>query len=131
VENTPVNPWPWSLELGFNQAQLVEDHTCTLYMSGQTAVDGDGIPRHEGDLAGQINLALDNLETVLASAGMTLAEVVRLNIYTTDVDGLIENFDILKSRFAEAGATPPGSLLGVARLAFPELLVEFEATAAA
>jgi enamine deaminase RidA (YjgF/YER057c/UK114 family) len=126
-----VNPWPWSLELGFNQAQLVEEHTCTLYLAGQTAVDEHGHPQHKGNMAGQIELALDNLESVLASAAMTLENLVRLNIYTTDIDQLITHYEVIRSRFEEAGAAPPGTLLGVARLGFPELLVEFEGTAVA
>jgi enamine deaminase RidA (YjgF/YER057c/UK114 family) len=126
-----VNPWPWSLELGFNQAQLVEDHTCTLYISGQTAVDEEGRPQHKANMSAQITLALDNLESVLASAGMNLTNLVRLNIYTTDMDQLITHYAVIRDRFEESDAAPPGTLLGVTRLAFPDLMVEFEATAVA
>jgi enamine deaminase RidA (YjgF/YER057c/UK114 family) len=41
-------------------------------------------------MAKQLELALDNLEAVLAGADMTLANVVRLNAYTTDVDELFK-----------------------------------------
>ena len=75
---------------------------------------------------------MDNLEAVLAGAAMTFANVVRLNIYTTDVDAFIANGGgALGERTAAAGVAPPGTLLGVARLAFPELMVELEATAVA
>jgi hypothetical protein len=47
------------------------------------------------------------------------------------MDQLIAHYDVIKARFEEAGAAPPGTLLGVARLGFPELLVEFEGTAVA
>jgi enamine deaminase RidA (YjgF/YER057c/UK114 family) len=57
--------------------------------------------------------------------------VVRLNIYTTDVDALLENFAVMGERLGAAQVMPPGTLLGVSRLAFPELLVELEATAVA
>lgn len=80
-------------------------------------------------MAVQIELSLANLETVLAEANMTLADVVRLNSYTTDVDQLLANYDLITERFTAAGVSPPGSLLGVQRLAFPELHVELEATA--
>jgi enamine deaminase RidA (YjgF/YER057c/UK114 family) len=76
-------------------------------------------------------LAVDNVEAVLRDAGMTLANVVRLNIYTTDVDAYLANDGPLSERTRAAGVAPPGTLLGVARLAFPELLVEMEATAVA
>jgi enamine deaminase RidA (YjgF/YER057c/UK114 family) len=68
---------------------------------------------------------------VLQAAGFTLADVVRLNIYTTDVDRMLEAFDVLVSRMGGAGGRQASTLLGVTRLAFPENMVELEATAAA
>ena len=130
MNRTPVNPWPWSLEMGFNQAEVIEGHSRELVISGQTAMTGDGQP-HGGDMAAQIGLSLDNLEAVLGGAGMDLSNVIRLNIYTTDVDALFEQYGVLVERLSAAGVAPPGTLLGVSRLAFPELLVELEATAAA
>jgi enamine deaminase RidA (YjgF/YER057c/UK114 family) len=62
---------------------------------------------------------------------MGLEHLVRLNIYTTDVDRLFESYGVLAARTGAAQVAPPGTLLGVARLAFPELLVELEATAVA
>lgn len=129
MQRTPVNPWPWSLDYGFNQAEMVEGATRELYLSGQAAMGPDGQPMHAGDMAAQLTLSLDNLEAVLAEAGMSLSDVVRLNIYTTDVDALFANYGIIAERTGTAGVAPPGTLLGVARLAFPEMMVELEATA--
>jgi enamine deaminase RidA (YjgF/YER057c/UK114 family) len=126
-----VNPWHWSLNFGFNQAELVEGHTKELICSGQTSVDGDGTPQHADDMGAQVRLALDNLEAVLNEAGMTFANVVRLNIYTTDVDSFLQHFGAIAERGGAAGVKPASTLLGVARLAFPELMVELEATAMA
>jgi enamine deaminase RidA (YjgF/YER057c/UK114 family) len=86
---------------------------------------------HPGDMVAQGELALDNLETVLTQAGMTLANVVRLNYYTTDVDAFFAAAEQLGPRLAAAGCRPASTLLGVTRLAFPELLIEIEATAVA
>jgi enamine deaminase RidA (YjgF/YER057c/UK114 family) len=97
VDRTSVNPWPWSTKLGFDQAQLVEGRRRELVCSIQDAVDTDGNSQHPGDIAAQLRLALDNLEAVLAEGGMTLANVVRLNIYTTDVDTLLQHFGISRS----------------------------------
>lgn len=77
----------------------------------------------------QIALAIDNLETVLREAGFGLADVVRLNYYTTDMDAFLQAGDVLGSRLS--GAQVSSTVLGVTRLAFPELLVEIEATAVA
>jgi enamine deaminase RidA (YjgF/YER057c/UK114 family) len=129
VERTPVNPWQWSLGMGFSQAELVQGHSKVLVCSGQTSVDADGAPQHVGDMAAQLGLALDNLEAVLTQAGMTFANVVRLNVYTTDIDAFFASYGALVER--AAGNTPASTLLGVARLAFPELMVELEATAMA
>jgi enamine deaminase RidA (YjgF/YER057c/UK114 family) len=131
MERTAVNPWQWSVAMGFNQGEVVTGHTRTLFCSGQTSVDADGAPQHAGDMAAQISLALDNLESVLEQAGMGLGNVVRLNIYTTDVDSLFEHYGVLAARMGAAEVTPPGTLLGVARLAYPDLMVELEATAVA
>ncbi|MEV6331054.1 RidA family protein [Streptomyces sp. NPDC051909] len=131
MERTAINPVNWSVDLGFNQAELVSGHTRTLYISGQTATGPDGKPRHEGDMAGQLALSIANLESVLAEAGMTLANLVRLNVYTTDVDALFPHYGLLAGRLAAAGVAPASTMLGVTRLAVPGLLVELEGTAVA
>jgi enamine deaminase RidA (YjgF/YER057c/UK114 family) len=131
VERTAINPWTWSEQFGFNQGEVVEGGQRVLFCAGQTSVDADGNPQHPGDMKAQVALAADNVEAVLRDAGMTIANVIRLNIYTTDVDALLANEEPLSERMRAAGVAPPGTLLGVARLAFPELLVELEATAVA
>ena len=131
MERTAVNPVTWSVERGFNQGEVVSGHTRTLYCSGQTAMGADGTPRHEGDLAAQLALSLDNLEAVLAAAGMGLADLVRLTVYTTDVDLLLRHYGVLATRRAAATVAPPTSMLGVTRLAVPGQLVELEGTAVA
>jgi enamine deaminase RidA (YjgF/YER057c/UK114 family) len=128
MKRAPINPWTWSVRFGFDQAELIEGHRRELVCSGQTAVDADGKPQHPGDMAAQLDLALSNLEAVLAGADMTFANVVRLNVYTTDVDAFLEHFATLTDRLADAGRVA-STLLGVTRLAFPQLLVEIEATA--
>jgi len=131
VERTAVNPWTWSVELGYNQGEVVSGHTRTLYCAEQTAMSGDGKPQHAGDMAGQLALSLDNLEAVLGEAGMSLANLVRLNVYTTDVDLLFPHYGVLASRLGAAGVAPATTMLGVTRLAIPDLMVELEGTAVA
>jgi len=58
-----------------------------------------------------------------------LAHVVRLNYFTTDVDALMRVLHLVGERLDQAGCRPASTLLGVGRLAFPEMLVEIEATA--
>lgn len=129
VERRNVNPWSWQDAFGFSQAVEVSGHQRTLICAGQTSNDADGNVLHVGDMRGQVAQALDNLETVLQAADFSMSDVVRLNFYTTDIEAFFGAADILGERLAAAGIQPASTLLGVTRLAFPELLVEFEATA--
>jgi enamine deaminase RidA (YjgF/YER057c/UK114 family) len=129
LERTPINPVSWSIKAGFDQGQLIEGHRRLLVCSGQDAVDADGNSQHPGDMAAQLELSVDNLEAVLAAADMTLANIVRLNVYTTDVDEYLKHFAGLTARFANSDGRFATTLLGVAQLAAPQLLVLLEATA--
>ncbi len=129
MERRIINPWTWQDQWGFVQANELTAVQRILLCAGQTSVDDDGNVLHAGDMAGQINRALDNLETVLGQAGLGLSDVVRLNYYVTDISAFTEAAPIVLSRLAKAGCRPASTLLGVAGLAFPELLVEIEATA--
>jgi enamine deaminase RidA (YjgF/YER057c/UK114 family) len=92
-------------------------------------MSGDSKPQHDGDMAAQLALSLDNLEAVLDEAGMTLSNLVRLNVYTTDVDLLFPHYGVLASRLGAAGVAPATTMLGVSRLAVPGQIVELEGTA--
>ncbi len=129
MKRTSVNPWPWSLNVGYNQAEILESTRRQLICAGQTSVDENGNPQHINDMRKQIILSLDNLETVLFEANMSIANISRLNIYTTDVDEAMKHFDVLGIRFGPFNSTPPMTLLGVTRLALPGLMFEMEITA--
>lgn len=131
MERRVINPWTWQDNLGFVQANEVSGVQRVLICSGQTSVDAEGRPMHPRNMRAQITQALDNLETVLQQAGFRLSDVARLNIYTTDVDAFFEAYDVVAGRLAAAGCRQASTLLGVSRLAFPELMVELEATAVA
>lgn len=131
MERTAVNPVTWSAELGFHQGEVVSGQSRTLYISGQTAMDPQGRPQHDGDMAAQLELAVTNLEGVLAGADMSLANLVRLNVYTTDVDALFPHYGVLAGRLGAAGVAPTTTMLGVTRLAVPGQMVELDGTAVA
>ena len=131
MERRIINPWSWQDQFGFVQANEVTGAQRTIYCAGQTSTDDEATPVHLQDMSAQITQAMDNLETVLREAGAELADVVRLNYYTTDVDLFFEAYDAAVGRLAEAGCRPASTLLGVSSLAFPEFMVEIEATAVA
>ncbi|MFD4633753.1 RidA family protein [Streptomyces sp. NPDC058284] len=129
MERNAVNPVTWSVEMGFNQGEVVSGHSRTLYISGQTAMSKEGKPEHDGDMGAQLALSIDNIEAVLAEAGMTLSNLVRLNVYTTDVDLLFQHYGALAGRLVAAKVAPTTTMLGVTRLAIPGQMVELEGTA--
>lgn len=131
MQRSPVNPWSWSLNVGYNQAEVISDVSRQVICAGQTSVDENGAPQHAGDMRAQIALALDNLEAVLAGADMDLSNVINLRVYATDVDAALANFDLMGMRFGPHQVAPPMTLLGVSRFALPDLMFEIEAVAAA
>ena len=131
MEQQTINPWTWQDQFGFVQANAVTAAERTIYCSGQTSMDAEGNPIHEGDMRAQLGQALDNLEAVLRESGSGLSDVVRLNYYTTDIDGFFAAMDVVVGRLKEADCHPASTLLEVSRLALPPLLVELEATAVA
>jgi enamine deaminase RidA (YjgF/YER057c/UK114 family) len=129
MERRTINPWQWQEKLGYSQAIEVTNGDRVLYCAGQTATGPDGQPRYVGDMRAQLAAALDNVESVLRAGGYELKDVVRLNYYTTDVPSFFTAYSAITERLTAVGNLPSGTLLGVARLARPELLVEIEATA--
>ena len=130
MNRTAVNPWSWSQQLGYNQGEIIEGAKRQLICAGQTSVDAEGVPQHPDDMRAQISLTLDNLEAVLNAADMSLANIIRLTVYATDVDEALKHFDVFGARLGPVGVAPPMTLLGVTRLAIPGLMFEIEATAA-
>jgi enamine deaminase RidA (YjgF/YER057c/UK114 family) len=130
MTRTDVNPWEWSKAFGFSQAVEIKGTERTLICSGQTAISEDGSPPATYEMGEQVTKALENLRSVLEAAGMSASNVVRVNYYTTDVDELVAVLGPLASEFFD-GNLPASTLLGVARLAFPQLKIEIEAVAAA
>ena len=130
MERRTINPWTWQEQFGYQQGNEVTGATRTLWISGQTSIDADGNPLHEEDMEAQIRQVVTNIEAVLAKADMTPANLVALKFMTTDVDSFAEHAHEL-SRLNEAGAEYTSTVIQVVRLAFPQFLVEIEATAVA
>jgi 2-iminobutanoate/2-iminopropanoate deaminase len=72
---------------------------------------------------------LENLKTILASEGADFSNIVKTNIFTTDIEGYFETGDIRREYFA--GHAPTSTLVQIERLARPVFLVEIEAIAIA
>ncbi|WP_430503073.1 RidA family protein [Micromonospora trifolii] len=104
-----------------------------VFLAGQVARDADGRKVGEGDLAAQVEQCYLNIGTALAEIGGSFDDVAKLTIYV--VDWTAEKMPLLGEGVARAAAklgvdpVKPITLLGVAALGEPDLLVEVEATA--
>jgi enamine deaminase RidA (YjgF/YER057c/UK114 family) len=131
MEITAVDPWDWQRQFSYSQSLRVADIQRIVWVAGQPSVDSAGDPIHPGDMRAQLSQAFDNLETVLRSADVGFTNLVRLDYYTTDVDALFGAWNVVTERLSSLQAPPTSTLLGVSRLAYPDLLVEIGATAVA
>ncbi|HEV2514523.1 MAG TPA: RidA family protein [Devosia sp.] len=124
---TMFNPGGAAPEAPYSHGALVTNAARTLYISGQVGVDATG--RMGADIGEQAQIAVANLNAVLAEAGMTPANLAKVTIYLTD-DSLIPGF--MQAAGGGLPSPPPATtLLVVKALAAPPLLVEIEAIAVA
>jgi 2-iminobutanoate/2-iminopropanoate deaminase len=126
MEKRIINPWTWQEARSYNQAVEVNNVESTLYVSGQTAINDDGISS-DAEMRFQIIQAINNLEKVVDHAGYELKNIVRLNIYTTESSTLFENFDVFQSWIIKNEIKQASTVLEVKSL-FETLKVELEAT---
>jgi 2-iminobutanoate/2-iminopropanoate deaminase len=123
------NPFPVLSNYGAIYAHGVEvpAGSRTLYVSGQVGVGGDG-QTVEGGFEAQCRQAIANLESVLASADMALADLVKITVFLTRREDLPRLRDVRSEQLAVA---PAVTVIIVAGLHNPAWLVEIEAVAAA
>jgi enamine deaminase RidA (YjgF/YER057c/UK114 family) len=99
-----------------------------VWISGQVAQDKDGKVVHKGDFSGQARQALSNLKAMVEAAGGTINDIIKVNTYLTDLR-YREELARVRAEFFPEGKLPASTLVGVAGLADPDMLVEIEAIA--
>ena len=114
----------WEPVVGYSRAVRVDGR---IWVSGTTSTGSDGAIVGKGDPYAQAKQAIANIERALAAAGAVLADVVRTRIFVTD----IAHWREIGRAHGEAFANirPATTMVEVARLIDPELLVEIEADA--
>ena len=98
-----------------------------VFLSGQVALDAEGQVLAPGDVTRQAEIACERLSSLMAAAGGSLADVVKLTVFLTDMR-FREAFAAVRDRFFPP-PFPASTLVQVAGLAAPGLLVEVEAIA--
>ncbi len=104
-----------------------------VFLAGQVARDADGQPVGAGDLAAQTEQAYVNVGAALAAVGGSFADVAKVTLYVVDWSG--EQYAALGEGVARAAARlgadliKPITLIPVAALGEPDLLIEVDATA--
>jgi enamine deaminase RidA (YjgF/YER057c/UK114 family) len=114
---------PFEQAIGYSRAVAAGDF---IFVSGCTSiVDGEVV--HEGDMARQTEQALLNVAAALRQLGASLADVVRTRIYVTDISLWAQAGQAHRLAFSDA--PPATSMVQVAALIDPRMLVEVEAVA--
>ncbi len=131
MKTRTINPTPWLQHFNLHHGVEVTGGTRTLYLSGQTSTAADGATLHAGDLGAQFRTAWGNVKDALKEAGMGPSNIVRLNIFVTDVDAFMAIAGDATGAIKADGTETACTLIGVARLFDPGLMIELEATAVA
>jgi 2-iminobutanoate/2-iminopropanoate deaminase len=101
----------------------------TIYVSGQASVDADGNLVGAGDVVAQARQVLENMKTVLAAAGATLDDVVKVTVYLANRDDRPKVNEVRKEYFK--ANRPASTLIEISRFAIEGMLIEIEAVAVA
>ncbi len=100
-----------------------------LYASGQVPVDPLTRQVVEGGIEAQTRQTLENLKSTLALAGASLADVVKVNIFLTDMTTFTAMNGVYREYFANE--PPARTTVGTTGLANPAMQIEIEAIALA
>lgn len=122
IKTTPDPFEPFCLSQGFRIGDLI-------ILSGQAAMTAEGAVVGVGDFDAQAEQVFRNIAELLATSGASLADVIKVTIYLTDMQYFPKIVELRRKWFT--APYPADSIVEVRALAMPELMIEIEATAIA
>lgn len=114
---------PWEAKGGYSRAVRVGEH---LYVAGTTAMK-DGKLVGPGDVIAQTRQTMSTIVNALHEAGASIGDVVRYRVYLTNIDDSAKVVPLLGEYFG--AVRPAGTLVAVAALISPDMLIEIEVDA--
>jgi len=111
----------------YSQGVKVTGAQTILFLAGQVAYDDKGQPAHRGDIVAQARAVFRSLKAQVEAGGGTMASIVKINTYLTDIRHRNELVPVREEFFGKKGAA--STLVAVAALAQPDWRIEVEAIA--
>ena len=124
-----LNPDGMHKNPAYSQGIIIPANARILVIGGQNAVNKQGEVVGKGDIAAQTTQALDNLIMVLETAGADLDSLIRVGIYFREDADIGAGFAAWMAKAGNIKAPPTVTGIKVAGLAYPDYLIEIEATA--
>lgn len=129
MKKTLINPETVSSPAGnYSQAVKVDiSNVSLIFVSGQVGTDKDGNVVGENDIARQAETVFENIKAVLEASGAAMSDVVKANIYITDMSQRAKVAEVRKRYFSNA--PPASTFVEVTRLAVEGWMLEIEVIA--
>ena len=124
--HNPDGVWKGRTAL-YNHCVRVTNATTTLYIAGQLARDENGQTVGVDDIQAQTAKVIENIRTILRAEGGDLHNLVKVTVYTTDMRYFDAIAEVRRRYFTSD--LPTSTIVQVARLAQPDLLIEIESIA--
>lgn len=120
-----VDPgWAWTKKFNISAGVKLGD---TIHLSGTVSLDSDGNVVGVGDVYAQSRQIFRNIEEALQSAGASMADVIKITTYLTDISTYGEFGKARTEAFPNG--VPASTAVATPALVMPELLVEVETIA--
>lgn len=126
---TRINPANFTKTVGaYSQGLKVDMGTKSMiFVSGQLAMDADGTPIAPNDISAQTRYIFENIKTILREAGASLEDVVKVQIFLTDISKFPQ-VSAVRNEYLEA-IKPVSTLLEISRTVKDGCDIEIEVTA--